>query len=98
MSSRTTTSVAGIWLEFIDDDANTVAQQIVDDWDDRPVPDKGQAVRWEDGGDRCREGVVVARQFDLQHTAEGEPRLWVRLLVRVGRPAFRRRMREFSLN
>jgi hypothetical protein len=83
-----TAAVCGVWLEFLDSEGNTLAEHVVDDWNGRRVPARGEQVLWNTGdvttGEwrECR-GVVVARQFDLQHTAEGEPQLWMRLVMRV---------------
>ena len=83
-----TVAVRGAWLEFLDSDGNTLAEHVVDDWNGRRVPDRGEYVLWNTGdmntGEwrECR-GVVVARHFDLQHTCEGEPQLWMRLVLRV---------------
>ncbi len=89
-------SVAGLWLEFLDGESNTVARQIVDDWRGS-VPRRGETLRWSGPDGRAQEGLVVARQDDLQHGASGEPQLWVRVLVRIG-GVRRLRLREFSLN
>jgi hypothetical protein len=83
-----TVAVSGAWLEFLDSEGNTLAEHIVDDWNGRRVPDRGEQVLWNScdintGGRRECRGVVVSRQFDLQHTCEGEPRLWLRLVLRV---------------
>jgi len=82
-----TVAVCGAWLEFLDSEGNTLAEHIVDDWNGRRVPDRGEQVLWNSGDKtgewrECR-GVVVARHFDLQRTCEGEPQLWLRLVMRV---------------
>lgn len=96
MRSVSSESVAGLWLEFLDAESNTVARQIVDDWR-RRIPRRGETLRWSGPDGRALEGLVVARQDDLQHAASGEPILWVRLLVRIGGNR-RLHRREFSLN
>jgi hypothetical protein len=83
-----TVAICGAWLEFLDSEGNTLAEHVVDDWNGRHVPDRGEYVLWNSGDSNtgewqeCR-GVVVARHFDLQHTCEGEPQLWMRLVMRV---------------
>lgn len=81
--------VAGLWIEFLDERGNTLARHVVDEWHDRPVPARGDRFEVSDIiGERCHQGIVVARREELQHTADGEPRLWIQLTVRVtSRPA-----------
>lgn len=97
MRVYSTENVAGIWLEFLDAEFNTLAQRIVDDWPGS-VPRRGDRLRWSEGDGRALEGIVVARQDDRQHTASGETQTWVRLLVRVCGPIVERRRRAFSMN
>jgi hypothetical protein len=97
-----TVAVCGAWLELLDAEGNTLAEHVIDDWNGRRVPERGEQVLWSSGpgitGRRheCR-GVVVARHFDLQHTCEGEPQLWMRLVLRVV-PSMKRFAAPFSLN
>lgn len=77
---------AGVWIEFLDDRGHTVASHVIDEWHGRPVPARGDQVDFADVvGVRKHRGTVIARQFDLQHSADGEPQVWVRLVVRVER-------------
>lgn len=74
----------GVWIEFLDRRGNTVAQHVIDEWHGRPVPDRGDRFELADVvGVRKHRGIVIGRRFDLQHSPEGEPQLWVRLVVRV---------------
>ena len=76
--------VCGIWIEFLDENGNTLARHVVDEWHGRPVPARGDRFQVADIiGVRNHQGIVVARRYELQHTPEGEPRLWVQLAVRV---------------
>jgi len=81
--------VSGLWIEFLDERGHTLARHVVDEWHGRPVPARGDRFEVSDIiGVRCHHGIVVARREELQHTLEGEPRLWVQLTVRVmSRPA-----------
>lgn len=93
----------GVWIEFLDERGNTVAQHVIDEWHGRPVPERGDRFELADVvGVRKHRGVVIGRRFDLQHSPEGEPLLWVRLVVRVESTTsdrfVRRREATFSLN
>lgn len=78
------TAACGVWIEFLDARGNTVAQQIVDAWQGRPVPDRGDYVEFAVAANaQWLRGTVIARRFDRQRAADGSPRLWVRLVVRV---------------
>ena len=81
--------VAGLWIEFLDERGHTLARHVVDEWHGRPVPARGDRFEVSDIiGVRRHQGLVVGRREELQHTLEGEPRLWVQLTVRVSsRPA-----------
>jgi hypothetical protein len=92
-------AVCGVWIEFLDAHGHTLEQHVVDEWHGRPVPARGDSFHMADViGIRRFQGVVVGREADLQHTSEGEPRLWVRLTVRVTEVAARRTLPEFSFN
>ncbi|MCE9605600.1 MAG: hypothetical protein K8U03_11965 [Planctomycetia bacterium] len=83
-SAACNSAVCGIWIEFLDESGNTLARHIVDEWHGRPVPARGDRFHVADIiGVRNHQGIVVDRRYELQHTAEGEPRLWVQLVVRV---------------
>jgi hypothetical protein len=76
--------VSGLWIEFLDERGHTLARHVVDEWHGRPVPARGDRFEVSDIiGVRRHQGVVVVRREELQHTPEGEPRLWVQLTVRV---------------
>lgn len=76
--------VCGIWIEFLDECGNTLARHVVDEWHGRPVPARGDRFQVADIiGVRRHQGIVVSSRYELQHTPEGEPRLWVQLAVRV---------------
>ncbi|MGC3968526.1 MAG: hypothetical protein QM775_14445 [Pirellulales bacterium] len=63
------------------------------------MPARGDSFHMADVvGVRRFQGTVIGRRFDLQHTCEGEPRLWVRLTVRVTKVAAPRMTPEFSYN
>ena len=88
-SSGSDLPVVGLWIEFLDERGNTLARHIVDEWHGRHVPARGDRFEVSDIiGVRRHQGIVVARREELQHTADGEPRLWIQLTVRVtSRPA-----------
>jgi len=93
----------GVWIEFLDERGNTVARHVIDEWHGRPVPDRGDRFELADVvGVRKHRGVVIGRNFDLQHSPDGKPQLWVRLVVRVERTTtdrfVQRRRTTFSLN
>jgi hypothetical protein len=74
----------GVWIEFLNDRGDTVAQHVVDEWHGRPVPDRGDYVDFADVvGVRLHKGVVIGRRFDLQHSVDGVPQVWVRLVIRI---------------
>jgi len=76
--------VSGLWIEFLDERGHTLARHVVDEWQGRPVPARGDRFEVSDIiGVRRHQGVVVVRREELQYTPEGEPRLWVQLTVRV---------------
>lgn len=77
-------SACGVWIEFLDRRGHTVAQHVVDEWHGRPVPNRGDHVDFADiVGVRQQAGTVIARRFDVQHSEDGVPQVWVRLVVRV---------------
>ena len=74
----------GVWIEFLDTHGDTVAQQVVDEWRGRPVPDRGDYIEFAaTAGAPWHSGIVIARRVDRQQAADGSPRLWVRLIVRL---------------
>lgn len=88
-SSGSNLPVAGLWIEFLDEHGNTLARHVVDEWHGRAVPARGDRFEVSDViGVRRHQGIVVGSRQELQHTADGEPRLWIQLTVRVtSRPA-----------
>jgi hypothetical protein len=93
----------GVWIEFLDERGNTVAQHVIDEWHGRPVPNRGDRFELADVvGVRKHRGIVIGRRFDLQQSPDGDPQLWVRLVVRVERMIGDRfvshRETTFSLN
>jgi len=94
--------VCGVWIEFLDERGHTLAQHVVDEWHGRPVPNRGDHVDFADiVGVRMHGGVVIGRRFDLQHSLDGEPQMWVRLVVRIDAAAVTRPRRcevPFSVN
>lgn len=79
-----TIGACGVWIEFLDERGHTVAQHVVDEWHGRPVPERGDHVDFADiVGVRKHRGTVIGRHFDMQQSLDGEPQLWVRLVVRV---------------
>jgi hypothetical protein len=96
------TAASGVWIEFLDDRGHTVARHVVDEWHGRPIPARGDHVDFADiVGVRKHRGVVIARQFDMQHSPDGEPQVWVRLVVRVDRdllPQMLTQQLDFSRN
>lgn len=93
----------GVWIEFLDEQGNTVAQQVIDEWHGRPVPQRGDELHFDEvvGARKCR-GTVIARRFDMQYSVDGAPQLWVRLVVRAtaetAAQASRLARRAFSTN
>jgi hypothetical protein len=93
----------GVWIEFLDERGNTVAQHVVDEWHGRPVPERGDHVDFADiVGVRKHRGTVIGRRFDMQQSVDGEPQLWVGLVVRVDAdvalPVRARNGASFSVN
>lgn len=77
-------AACGVWIEFLNHRGDTVAQHVVDEWHGRPVPNRGDYVDFADViGVRMHKGVVIGRRFDVQHSADGVPQVWVRLVIRV---------------
>ena len=98
-----TIGACGVWIEFLDDRGNTVAQHVVDEWHGRPVPNRGDHVDFADIiGVRKHRGTVIGRRFDMQQSPDGESQLWVRLVVRVDSGGYARVApcgeAKFSLN
>ncbi len=81
-------ATAGVFVEFCDPSGNLVAQEVFFDWRDAPLPaigdlftctsPRGSAYR-----PRVIAGRVRSRYFDVQRGEEGEPQVWVRLVLDV---------------
>ncbi len=79
---------SGVFVEFCDERGNTVGQAVYADWRGRPVPLLGDtvcaAVISPNTGRRQKLiGCVIKRHFELQHEADGQPCVWVRLLLKT---------------
>ena len=82
---------SGVFVEFCDARGDTVGQAVFTGWQGRPVPAEGDlvccAVVSPTGRRQKLTGRVVRRHFELQHQADGQPCVWVRLrLETIGRP------------
>ncbi len=82
------TVAAGVFVEFVGQSGHTLGQALVDDWADRKIPTLGQQLTCPAaavGGFSRTElsGTVVDRRFEVQTDDEGQPSLWVYLLVRA---------------
>jgi hypothetical protein len=99
-------ATAGVFAEFCDPSGNLVAQEVFFDWRDAPLPAIGDLFTCTSprGGNyrpRVIVGRVRSRYFDVQRGDEGEPRVWVRLVLDVcstRRPAGKRWEIGCSLN
>lgn len=85
------TAAAGVFAEFCDSLGNLVAQEVYFDWRAAPLPDVGDILtcappRCARHQPRSLSGKVRSRHFDVQRTDDGEPRIWVRLVVDVCSP------------
>lgn len=85
--------MSGVFIEFCDAHGNTVGQAVYTDWRSRPVPAAGDTVCCAvvspiTGRRRKLLGRVVHRQFEIQHEADGQTSVWVRLLLEtIARPS-----------
>lgn len=99
---------SGVFVEFCDERGNTVGQAVYADWHGRPVPAPGDnicaaVVSPVTGRRQKLIGCVVKRHFELQHDTDGNPCVWVRLLLRTvshlpGGPKKPRPRISFSVN
>lgn len=80
-----TMMASGVFFEFRDARGNSVGQAVYFDWSGRPVPGIGDDVCCRLGGGSAHKlrGRVRSRFFDLQQQDDGEPCVWVRLVVDV---------------
>jgi hypothetical protein len=86
-----TAMTAGVFVEYQDELGNTVGQAVFTGWQGRPVPNVGDsvccAVQLTATGRRRRLlGRVRRRHFEMQHEDDGQPCLWVRLVMEVMAP------------
>ncbi|HEX4129802.1 MAG TPA: hypothetical protein VHZ24_07150 [Pirellulales bacterium] len=93
---------AGVFVEFHDDQGNTLGQAVFTDWQGRPVPAVGDTLRCEaqstiTGRREQIVGQVTSRHFELQHD-EGNPCIWVRLAATVAGAQRRINAPRFSNN
>ena len=82
---------AGVFVEYRDEHGNTLAQAVFTGWQGRPVPNVGDtvccAVRLTFNGRRRKLlGRVMRRHFEMQHEDDGQPCVWVRLLMVIVDP------------
>jgi hypothetical protein len=82
---------AGVFVEYHDERGNTVGQAVFTGWQGRPVPNVGDLVCCvaQLVGSRSRRkllGRVTHRQFEMQHDDDGQPCVWVRLVLEVVSP------------
>jgi hypothetical protein len=81
------TMTAGVFVEYQDELGHTVGQAVFTGWQGRPVPTLGDtvccAVHLTNGRRRRLLGRVSSRHFEMQHEDDGEPCLWVRLVLQV---------------
>jgi len=103
-----TAMTSGVFVEFCDEQGDTIGQAVYTGWQGRPVPVVGDTVCCavaspSTGRRRKLLGRVIQRQFDVQRDADGDPCVWVRLLLRTNasrraRPAQHRARLRFSAN
>jgi hypothetical protein len=81
-------ATAGVFVEFCDACGNLVAQEVFFDWRDAPLPAIGDlftctSPRGANYRPQVIAGRVRSRYFDVQRDDEGEPRIWVRLVLDI---------------
>ena len=79
---------SGVFVEFCDESGNTVGQAVYTDWQGRPVPMLGDTVCAAvispiTGRRQKLIGCVIKRHFEVQHEADGQSCVWVRLLLKT---------------
>jgi hypothetical protein len=77
---------AGVFVDFRDAHGNSVGQAVFFEWRGRALPSVGdsiccQAVRSSEAHSDKLRGRVCSRHFELQVQDDGEPCVWVRLVV-----------------
>ncbi|MEX2120098.1 MAG: hypothetical protein WD847_10935 [Pirellulales bacterium] len=94
---------AGVFVEFCDRRGNTVGQAVFTDWRGKALPAVGDVLSCPvlspaSGRRKKMLGRVLSRHFEVQHDADGESPVWVRLLVAALDPlAARRRLAAAGL-
>lgn len=86
-----TAMTAGVFVEFHDEYGNTIGQAVFTGWQGRPVPNLGDTVccavqLTATGRRRKLLGRVTRRHFEMQHEDDGQPCVWVRLLLEIVAP------------
>lgn len=84
-------TAAGLFVEYRDDQGNTIGHAIFADWQGRPVPKLGDLVCCTvqlTASRRRRKllGRVAQRQFELQQQDDGRQCVWARLTVEIVDP------------
>ena len=82
---------AGVFVEYHDELGNTVGQAVFTGWQGRPVPNVGDTVccavqLTATGRRRKLLGRVTRRHFEMQHEDDGQPCVWVRLVMEIVAP------------
>lgn len=82
---------AGVFVEYRDEHGNTIGQAVFTGWQGRPVPNVGDTVccavqLTATGRRRKLLGRVTRRHFEMQHEDDGQPCVWVRLLMEIVSP------------
>lgn len=80
---------AGVFIEFRDALGNSAGTAVYFDWCDQPLPSVGDRISCplSRAGARATHqlsGRVKHRSFDIQKQADGQPCVWVRLVVDIG--------------
>lgn len=74
--------VSGVWLEFRDPLGHSLGQTVFADWHGRPLPNVGDTVTAPGkSADATLRGQVVSRHFEIQRTDNGQPEVWVYLVI-----------------
>lgn len=80
---------SGVFIEFRDVLGNSAGTAVYFDWSDRPLPAVGDRISCPLPGSRGGvghklSGRVKHRAFDVQTQEDGQPCIWVRLVVDIG--------------
>ncbi|HVA51145.1 MAG TPA: hypothetical protein VNH11_32690 [Pirellulales bacterium] len=79
---------AGLFVEYRDEQGNTIGQTVFTGWQGRPVPNIGDLVCCTVQLTATRRqrkllGRVKQRHFEVQHEDDGRPCVWARLVLEV---------------